>query len=121
MEKKSSTTITQYIADFTHNTEQLEETGINIPDELLSIILLNSLPVEYENFCIAIESRDNIPSFANLKVKLIEEEARQSDRSATTNDERKQNSREQFQKTMKINCAYVNLTTSVIIVTNWDI
>lgn len=40
-------------------------------------MILNSLPSEYQNFCIAIESRDAISSIELLKVKLIEEEARQ--------------------------------------------
>jgi hypothetical protein len=34
---------------------------------------------------IAIESRDEIPTIDNLKVKLIEEEARQYDRNTKTN------------------------------------
>jgi len=39
-------------------------------------MLLNSLPEEYENFSIAMESRDNIPMLDILKAKLKEEEAR---------------------------------------------
>lgn len=39
-------------------------------------MLLSSLPEEYESFCVAIESRDQIPSVDLIKGKLIEEEAR---------------------------------------------
>lgn len=50
MEKKTNTTITQHVNEFTSKAGQLEVAGIETPDELLSIMLLNSLPEEYENF-----------------------------------------------------------------------
>lgn len=50
-------------------------------------MLLGSLPAEFENFSVAIESRDKIPTLENLKIKLIEEEARQSDRVAKTSED----------------------------------
>lgn len=87
MEKKTNITMTQYVADYTRKAEQLEEAGIEIPDELLSIMLLGSLPSEFENFNVAIESRDEIPTLENLKIKLIEEEARQSDRMSKTSED----------------------------------
>jgi len=74
MKKKANVTLTQHVNDFTSKAEQLEEAGIEIPDELLSIMLLNSLPEEYENFIVAIESRDDIPTLKVLKAKLKEEE-----------------------------------------------
>lgn len=86
MEKKSNITMTQYITDFTRKAEQLEEAGIEIPDELLAIMLLGSLPVGFENFSVAIESRDEIPTLENLKIKLMEEEAKQIDRIAKTSE-----------------------------------
>jgi len=39
-------------------------------------MLLNFLLEEYENFSIAMESRDNIPTLEILKAKFEEEEAR---------------------------------------------
>jgi len=57
----------------------LEDTGIEIPEELKTIMLLNGhwlLPDTFENFCIAIESRDQIPGVDFIKVKLLEEETR---------------------------------------------
>ncbi|XP_070519711.1 uncharacterized protein [Cardiocondyla obscurior] len=48
-------------------------------------MILNSLPSEYENFCIAIDSRDAIPNIEALRSKLIEEEARQKERDAKHN------------------------------------
>ena len=54
MEKGPDIAIKQHVSEFTNKAEQLEEAGIKIPDELLSM-LLSSLPTEFENFCIAIE------------------------------------------------------------------
>lgn len=63
----------EYLNSFTEISEKLAEVGIEIAEELLAIILLSSLPKEYENFVIAIETRDALPTLDMLKVKLIEE------------------------------------------------
>jgi len=44
MEKKTSMMMTQYVTDFTSKAEQIAETDIEILDELLSIMFLDSLP-----------------------------------------------------------------------------
>ena len=72
MEIKDGISMTQYVSDFSYMAEQLTDTGIKIPEDLLSIMLLNSLPTEFENFSIAMESCDDISKLENLKVKLIE-------------------------------------------------
>lgn len=82
MKKETHQTMTQYVNEFQYKAEQLEETGLKIPNELLSVMLLSSIPSEYENFAIAIESRDELPTLKTLKIKLIEEEARREDNSA---------------------------------------
>lgn len=74
MKKKRDQTMTQHIRDFQNCCDALEEAGISIPKELLCIMLLNSLPEVFENFCIAIETRDELPDIATLKSKLLEEE-----------------------------------------------
>lgn len=79
-EEESRNIDDEILYDFTSKAEQLTEAGINIPDELLSIMLLGSLPGGFESFTVAIESRDEIPSISNLKVKLLEEGARQTER-----------------------------------------
>lgn len=66
MEMKPNISMTQYVSEFTGKAEKLEEAGITLPDELLSIMLLSSLPPEYENFTIAIESRDEVPPLDTL-------------------------------------------------------
>ncbi|KMQ85317.1 retrovirus-related pol polyprotein from transposon tnt 1-94 [Lasius niger] len=87
MKKESGITMNAYINDFTNKAEQLTEAGIKIPDDLLSIMLLSSLPNDFENFSIAIESRDEIPNIDSLKVKLLEEEARQNKRMGRNDSE----------------------------------
>ena len=54
LEKKPTISMTQYVTDFSSKAEQLEEAGIKLPEDLLSIMLLSSLPAEYDNFCVAI-------------------------------------------------------------------
>lgn len=89
MKKNSETTMNEYKNVFTNKAEQLIEAGIKIPDDL-SIMLLSSLPDEFENFSIAIESRDEIPNVDSLKVKLLEEEASQNERVGRNNSEKGQ-------------------------------
>lgn len=76
MKKESSQTMAVYISSFCTVAEKLEESEIQIPVELLSIMILNLQPPKYENFCVVIESRDEIPSIESLKAKLIEKKAR---------------------------------------------
>jgi len=86
MEKGPNITMTQHVNEFSSKAGQLEEAGIEIPEELLSIMLLGSLPTQFENFSVAIESRDDIPSLEVLKAKLKEKEARQNERDTKTAD-----------------------------------
>ncbi|GBM97061.1 hypothetical protein AVEN_233705-1 [Araneus ventricosus] len=53
--------------------DKLKVMEIEIANDLLTILLLYSIPESYENFRIAIESRDELPSPKTLKIKLIEE------------------------------------------------
>jgi len=78
--------MTQHVTEFvTKIDEQIAEAGIVIQDDLLSIMLLGTLPTEYENFIVAVESRNVLPPLECSKQKLIEEEARQSNWSAKCN------------------------------------
>ncbi|UYV76618.1 hypothetical protein LAZ67_14001480 [Cordylochernes scorpioides] len=51
------------------------------------IVDSRSLPESYEGFRTAIETRDELPSFEALKVKMLEEEIRQTQLNGTTNTE----------------------------------
>ncbi|CAD1472181.1 unnamed protein product, partial [Heterotrigona itama] len=89
MHKQSHKSMKQYANVYEHKAEQIQAAGIELSDDLLSIIMLASLPAEYESFTVAIESHDELLSFEYLKMKLKEEEARQNDRGAKSrqNDE----------------------------------
>lgn len=60
--------MTGHLNNFFELVDKISEIDIKIPDELIS-----SLPKCYENFVVAIESRDDLPKPNALKSKLIEE------------------------------------------------
>lgn len=72
------------INNFCAIASDLKQIDVNMPEELLSILLLCSLPIDLENFVVAIESRDSLPSLENLKIKILEEEQRRGDSVVTT-------------------------------------
>lgn len=63
--------------------DKLAIIGIDINQELLSILLLYSLPYSYENFGCAIESRDELSGPEALKVKILEESGARIKRNQT--------------------------------------
>jgi hypothetical protein len=74
--------IREHLNKFADTVDKLSEMDININDDLLAVMMLYSLPASYENFRIAIESRDELPSPENLKIKILEDdEARKKDSS----------------------------------------
>jgi len=62
-----------HLRKFFDTTDKLQEMDVVIPLDLLSVLMLNSLPQAYENFRCAIESRDELPSPETLRVKVIKE------------------------------------------------
>lgn len=79
MKKSANQSMSEYVNEFSQKLEQLEKTGIKLPKNLLPVMLLNSLPSEYETFCIAIESREKLATLNELKIKLAEEEVRRNE------------------------------------------
>lgn len=65
--------IRDHTARFFDAVDKLEEMEIEINKDLLSILLLYSLPMSYESFRIAIKSRDELPTPEALKIKFVEE------------------------------------------------
>jgi len=58
---------------------------VNIPRDLLALILMNSLPRSFENFRCAMESRDVLPDLETLRIKIVKEfEARKDGMSDVT-------------------------------------
>lgn len=68
-----SMSMSNHLNNFFDILEKLTEIDIKLQDELLAILILSSLPKSYENFVIAIESRDDLPKVSALKTKLLEE------------------------------------------------
>lgn len=46
---------------------------VDINNDLLSVMLLHSLPLSFGNFRCAIESRDILPSSESLRIKIVKE------------------------------------------------
>ncbi|XP_050672420.1 uncharacterized protein LOC126970513 isoform X1 [Leptidea sinapis] len=77
--KKDGDNIVNHLNKFMDIVDKLADMDIPINKDLLSIMMLYSLPQSFENFRIAIESRDDLPDPDNLKIKIIEEaEARKN-------------------------------------------
>lgn len=82
MRKDGSQSMQQYLTEFSLTNSQLVESGVTIPDDLLKIMLMESLPREYESFVAAITARDAFPTMKVLKTKLLEKEAQLSNKSS---------------------------------------
>jgi hypothetical protein len=65
--------VREHVAKFMDTVDKLQGMNIEINGDLLSTMLLYSLPRSFENFRCAIESRDSLPNVENLKVKIVEE------------------------------------------------
>lgn len=77
--------IVTHLNSFYDLFEKLCEIDIKLPDELFVIILLSSLPKSYENFVVAIESRDELPKSNVIKTKLLEEGSRRESEAVEAN------------------------------------
>lgn len=62
-----------YVTEYFDNVDKLNEVDIKINDELLSILLLHSLPPTFETFKRAILTRDEILNPETLRLKIIED------------------------------------------------
>ncbi|XP_071580679.1 uncharacterized protein [Temnothorax nylanderi] len=62
-----------HLGKFFDAVDKLEEMEVKVDRDLLSIMLLYSLPEKYENFRCAIESRDTLPTPDVLKIKITKE------------------------------------------------
>lgn len=77
---KKDEDVREHLRKFFDAVDKLAEMDVTINADLLAILLLYSLPSNFENFRCAIESRDDLPSPEVLRVKIIEEsEARKHD------------------------------------------
>ncbi len=54
--------------------DQLAKISLEMPEDLLLLLLLHSLPKEYQFFIKLFIGNDLLPSISNLKSKLLDEE-----------------------------------------------
>lgn len=62
-----------HLANFADVVDKLEDLELNINQELVTILMLYSVPDNYEPFRVAIETREKLPTPEELKIKLLEE------------------------------------------------
>lgn len=70
---KEGEDVRSHIDDFMDTIDKLGEIGFDINEELLSIMLLNTLPSSFDTFRRAILSRDDILKPEQLKIKILED------------------------------------------------
>lgn len=70
--------VVNHLNEFSKLTDKLAEIGMQIQEELLTVILLSSLPKSYESFIIAVGTRDDLPKLAFLKQRILEESKRRT-------------------------------------------
>ncbi|UYV66792.1 hypothetical protein LAZ67_4002870, partial [Cordylochernes scorpioides] len=117
MKMRPNDDLKDYLSKFTSFVDNLGEIGAKVPEDLLVVLLLCSLPESYEGFRTAIETRDELPKLETLKVKIIEEDQRQREMEGTSsgeqnaffgNPERKttNSTKPPNRKEFKFNCHY---------------
>ncbi|XP_043062722.1 uncharacterized protein LOC122319461 [Drosophila yakuba] len=73
---EQSQSMSTHISDFVEILDGLAGVGIELNDELRTIVLLSSLPEEFKHFVVAMESRDQLPTFEILTIELKEKSER---------------------------------------------
>ena len=80
-------------------SEKLAESGLQIQEELL---MLSSLAADFDNFVIAMKTRDDLSNFSLLKQKLLGEGKRRKEKIG--NDHAQSSSKQQQKKKFKGKC-----------------
>jgi len=73
LKMKTGDDMRDHVEKFFNIVGKLQEMEITKNEELITILLLYSIPDDYEQFRIAIETQDKLISSENLKIKMIEE------------------------------------------------
>ena len=66
--------MSEHLNKFSVTVEKLKEINLSVPDDMITILMLYSIPDTYDNFRCAIEARDKLPSPDALKINLLDEE-----------------------------------------------
>ncbi|XP_011859363.1 PREDICTED: uncharacterized protein LOC105556859 [Vollenhovia emeryi] len=65
--------VREHLQDFLDTVDKLSEMDVVVNADQLAIMMLYSLPSTFENFRVAIESRDDLPDSETLRIKIVEE------------------------------------------------
>jgi hypothetical protein len=71
--KEETVSMEKYLTDVKNTIDQLENLLVNIPEELI-VLVLHSLPREYHFFKKTQTGKDLLPTFLELESKLLDEE-----------------------------------------------
>jgi len=72
--KEETTSMEQYLKDVKDTIDQLEEIQVTIPEDLVGLLLLHSLPREYKEFTRSQTSKYPFPTFVEIESRLLDEE-----------------------------------------------
>lgn len=72
-----SAEVINMVEKFTTTVRKLNELNVTLDEEILVIMLLSALPQSFEHFVVSMETRDELPQLAELKLKIKEEFMRQ--------------------------------------------
>lgn len=61
----------EFLDTFFERVEKLAQYGLNLPEELFSMLLILALPKSYDGLVSAIESRDALPKIDDLRLKIL--------------------------------------------------
>ncbi|GBM45587.1 hypothetical protein AVEN_151965-1 [Araneus ventricosus] len=78
--------VSDHIRKFFDFIDKLQDLDIVIDEDLTSVMLLYSLPANFETFIVAIESRDELPKLDTLRIKIIDEWQSRADQSLSKDD-----------------------------------
>jgi hypothetical protein len=67
LRKEENTSMEQYLTEVNDTMDQLEGMGVSIPEDLYILLLLNSLPHDYQLFSRTQTGRDELLSFLELE------------------------------------------------------
>lgn len=65
--------VREHIENFFDIIDKLSDMDTKMDNDVLSVMLLRSLPDSFENFRCAVQSRDALPHLETLRIKIVEE------------------------------------------------
>ncbi|KMQ86142.1 retrovirus-related pol polyprotein from transposon tnt 1-94 [Lasius niger] len=76
--------VREHVGRFFDAVDKLKDMEVDVNKDVLAIALLYSLPPSFDNFRVAIESRDDLPEPEALRIKIVEEHnARKNERQSS--------------------------------------